>query len=78
MIHVETQKLSLTPKGCGAHGCGIWIVICHNIVSIIIDKCCKNTNYYYQSITFQEKNVIKSILNKKKPIKNLVFDALSM
>jgi hypothetical protein len=61
VIHVETQKLSLTPKGCGAHGCGMWIVICHNIVSIIIDKCCKNTNYYYQSITFQEKNVIKSI-----------------
>jgi len=28
----RNTKLSLTPKGCGAHGCGMWIVICHKII----------------------------------------------
>lgn len=35
VVHVETQKLSSTPKGHGAHGHGhrMQIAICHIIVS---------------------------------------------
>jgi len=58
----RNTKLSLTPKGCGAHGCGMWIVFCHIFVSILTDKWCKNTIFYYQSNAFREKFVIKSKL----------------
>lgn len=62
VYHVETQKSSSTPKGCGdghKHRCDdMWVELIHICVSFWIDKCRKSTNSFLHSITIKRLFVI--------------------